>query len=295
MGGLILAAVLLAIGCAALAFLRWRDHRRIRRLQRETDDFLNHAGAPVDIALQEDDIAMLQNEICEMQDRLVRARELQKEECSRTSSLTADISHQLKTPLTTLRLYTEMDAAPHMEGSLTQISRMEHLIQSLLRLERLCADGYRFSFKEQDMKALIEEQWGFLTATFPERDLHITGNAVIRCDAKWMGEAFLNLLKNACEHTTPGGKIRIALDKTDAAFFCTLEDNGGGVSEKDLPHLFERFYRAEHQSAQGAGIGLSIVQEIIRRHHGTIVASNTGKGLKMEITLPVIDGNLTNS
>ncbi len=295
MGGLILAAVLLAIGCVLLSFLRWRDHRRIRRLRQETDDFLNHAGKPIDIALQEDDIAMLQNEICEMQDRLVRARELQKEECSRTSSLTADISHQLKTPLTTLRLYIEMDAAPHMEGSLSQISRMEHLIQSLLRLERLCADGYRFSFQEQDMNALIEEQWSFLTAAFPERELSITGSAVIRCDAKWMGEAFLNLLKNACEHTAPGGKIRISLDKTDAAFFCTLEDDGGGVSEKDLPHLFERFYRAEHQSAQGAGIGLSIVQEIIRRHHGTIIASNTGKGLKMEITLPVIDGNLTNS
>jgi len=295
MGGLIPVTVLLAIGCVLLFFLRWRDHRRIRSLQRETDNFLNHAGKPIDIALQEDDIAMLQNEICEMQDRLVRARELQREECSRTSSLTADISHQLKTPLTTLRLYTEMDAAPHMEGSLSQISRMEHLIQSLLRLERLCADGYRFSFKEQDMHTLIEEQWGFLTAAFPERDLSITGNAVIRCDAKWMGEAFLNLLKNACEHTAPGGKIRISLDKTDAAFFCTLEDDGGGVSERDLPRLFERFYRAEHQSDQGAGIGLSIVQEIIRRHHGTIVASNTGKGLKMEITLPVIDGNLTNS
>lgn len=295
MGGLILVTVLLAIVCILLLFLRWRDHRRIRRLRQETDDFLNHAGKPMDIALQEDDIAMLQNEICEMQDRLVRARELQKEECSRTSSLTADISHQLKTPLTTLRLYTEMDAAPHMEGSLAQISRMEHLIQSLLRLERLCADGYRFSFKEQDMNALIEEQWSFLTAAFPERDLQITGSAVIRCDAKWMGEAFLNLLKNACEHTAPGGKIRISLDKTDAAFFCALEDDGGGVSEKDLPHLFERFYRAEHQSAQGAGIGLSIVHEIIRRHHGTIIASNTGNGLKMEITLPVIDGILTNS
>lgn len=295
MGGLISLTAVLAVICLVLLLLRWKDHKRIRQLRQEAEDFLNHGGKPMDVALQEDDIAMLQNALCELQDRLIRARELQKEECRRTSSLTADISHQLKTPLTTLRLYTEMDAAPHMDAGLEQISRMENLIQGLLRLERLCADGYSFTYKDQDMNALIEQQWNYLTASFPDRNLIIAGKATVRCDDKWMGEAFLNLLKNACEHTAQGGKIWVSMEKTDAAFFCTLEDDGGGVPEKDLPHLFERFYRAEHQSTQGAGIGLSIVHEIIRRHHGTITASNTGKGLKMEITLPVIDGNLTNS
>ncbi len=289
MGGLIFLAAALGAACLTLMLLRWREHRRIRQLTREAEDFLNHSGKPMDVALGEDDLAMLQNALCELQDRLIRARELQKEECSRTSSLTADISHQLKTPLTTLRVYTELDAAPHMEASLAQISRMENLIQGLLRLERLCADGYRFTFTEQDMGELIQEQWRFLTPAFPGRNLELSGQAVIRCDGKWMGEAFLNLLKNACEHTAPGGTVWVTLEKTEAAFFCTLEDDGGGVPEKDLPHLFERFYRAEHQSAQGAGIGLSIVQEILRRHHGTIAASNTGRGLRMEITLPILE------
>lgn len=295
MGGLICLTAVLGAACAWLLVLRLRDHKRIRKLREKAEAFLSHGGKPVDVALGEDGIDMLQNEICELQDRLIRARELEKEECSRTSALTADISHQLKTPLTTIRLYTEMDAGPHMEESLEQISRMENLIQGLLRLERLCADGYSFTFQEQDMSALVRRQWDLLTTAFPGRKLRITGKAVIRCDGKWMGEAFLNLLKNACEHTCEGGTIRVSLEKTDAAFFCTLEDDGGGVREKDLPHLFERFYRAEHQSSQGAGIGLSIVREIIRRHHGTITASNTGKGLKMEIILPIIDGNLTNS
>ena len=289
MGGLIVLTAALGAVCLALAILRWREHRRIRQLTQQAEDFLNHSGKPMDVALGEDDIAMLQNALCELQDRLIRARELQKEECSRTSSLTADISHQLKTPLTTLRVYTELDAAPHKEASLSQISRMEHLIQGLLRLERLCADGYSFTFTEQDMGELIADQWSFLTPAFPGRKLELSGQSAIRCDAKWMGEAFLNLLKNACEHTAPGGTIWVSLEKTEAAFFCTLEDDGGGVPEKDLPHLFERFYRAEHQHTQGAGIGLSIVREILRRHHGTIAASNTGKGLRMEITLPIPD------
>lgn len=289
MGGLIFLAAALGAACLTLMILRLREHRRIRQLTQQAEDFLNHSGKPMDVALGEDDIAMLQNALCELQDRLIWARELQKEECSRTSSLTADISHQLKTPLTTLRVYTELDAAPHMEASLAQISRMENLIQGLLRLERLCADGYSFTFREQDMGELIAEQWSFLAPAFPGRNLELSGQAVIRCDGKWMGEAFLNLLKNACEHTAPEGTVWVSLEKTEAAFFCALEDDGGGVPEKDLPHLFERFYRAEHQSTQGAGIGLSIVREILRRHHGTIAASNTGKGLRMEITLPILE------
>ena len=289
MGGLIVLTAALGAVCLALAILRWREHRRIRQLTWQAEDFLNHGGKPMEVALGEDSLAMLQNEICELQDRLIRARELQKEECSRTGSLTADISHQLKTPLTTLRVYTELDAAPHKEASLSQISRMEHLIQGLLRLERLCADGYSFTFTEQDMGELIADQWSFLTPAFPGRKLELSGQSAIRCDAKWMGEAFLNLLKNACEHTAPGGTIWVSLEKTEAAFFCTLEDDGGGVPEKDLPRLFDRFYRAEHQHTQGAGIGLSIVQEILRRHHGTVIASNTGKGLRMEITLPILE------
>ena len=139
-----------------------------------------------------------------------------------------------------------------MEASLEQISRMENLIQSLLRLERLCADGYHFVFKSQDMKTLIEEQWSFLTAAFPGRSLTISGNAAIRCDKKWMGEAFLNLLKNACEHTAPGGTIRVSLEKSDAAFFCSLEDDGGGVCKKDLPHLVVQL--RDTQSRKNIGI-----------------------------------------
>ena len=105
----------------------------------------------------------------------------------------------------------------------------------------------------------------------------------------------MNLLKNACEHTGEDGVIRVKLERTDAAFFCTVEDNGGGVSPEELPKLFQRFYRAEHQSKNGAGIGLAIVKEIVQRHHGVITAENGRDGLKMSISMPMLDRNLTNS
>lgn len=291
---MILTCILLGGGCGLLLLRLHLLNRRIRRLTEQMDGFLSGREDAMDVALGEDRVAELQNGIGDLELALNRARKLKAEECSRTSQLTADISHQLKTPLTTLRLYTELDGAAHMEDSLTQIQRMEDLIQALLRLERLCADGYAFSFAPARGEDIIREQWQSLQACWPEKHLVITGEATLRCDRKWLGEAFLNLLKNACEHTASDGTIRVHLERTEAVFFCTLEDDGGGVAPEELPRLFRRFYRAEHQSKNGVGIGLAIVREVVERHHGTITAENGEFGLKMTISMPMLDKNLAN-
>ena len=295
MVGLIIACVVLAIICVVLLIQRLCIHRRINKLVEQVDGFNSGTAEMLDVALQEDKLAQLQNGIADSQLALVRARQLNAEECHRTSQLTADISHQLKTPLTTLKLYTELDNAPHMDASLEQIQRMENLIQALLRLERLCADGYAFNFAPADAEQILQEQWQGLQAIWPHKKLIVSGSAHIRCDENWLGEVFLNLLKNACEHTEENGVIRVQLERTEAAFFCVIEDNGGGVKENELPKLFQRFYRAEHQSKNGAGIGLAIVKEIIQRHHGNIIAENGKYGLRMTISMPMLDRNLTNS
>ena len=291
MGGLIILSII----CAGLLIRNLLLNRRIRKLAELVDDFNSGTGEMLDVALEEDALAQLHNGIADTQQALARAKQLNAEECHRTSQLTADISHQLKTPLTTLRLYTELDDAPHAAQCLDQIQRMEDLIGALLRLERLCADGYAFHFGTSDVETIIREQWQGLQTIWPDKKLMLEGAARIRCDENWLGEAFLNLLKNACEHTAEDGVIRVKLERTDAAFFCTVEDNGGGVSTEELPKLFQRFYRAEHQSKNGAGIGLAIVKEIIQRHHGVITAENGQEGLKMSISMPMLDRNLTNS
>ena len=295
MGGLIIACIILAAAYLILLIRCLVLNCRIRKLAEQVDGFNSGTAEMLDVALQEDRLAQLHNGIADLQLSLSRAKQLNSEECNRTSQLTADISHQLKTPLTTLRLYTELDNAPHMEASLEQIQRMESLIQALLRLERLCADGYAFNFAPADAENIIREQWQSLQAIWPEKKLIIEGSAHIRCDENWLGEAFLNLLKNACEHTPDNGLIHVKLERTEAAFFCVVEDNGGGVAPEDMPKLFQRFYRAQHQNKNGAGIGLAIVKEIIQRHHGNIAAENGKHGLKMTISMPILDRNLTNS
>ncbi len=295
MDGLIIVCLGLALTCLILLLRICLINRRIRKLSEQVNGYNSGTTDMLDVALQEDRLAQLHNGIADLQQALARARQLNMEECNRTSQLTADISHQLKTPLTTLRLYTEMDNAPHAEAGLEQIQRMENLIQSLLRLERLCADGYAFSFTSADAESIVREQWQSLQAIWPKKKLIIEGSAHIRCDENWLGEAFQNLLKNACEHTADDGVIRVQLERTEAAFFCIIEDNGGGVNPDELPKLFLRFYRAQHQNKNGAGIGLAIVKEIIQRHHGNITAENGKHGLKMTISMPMLDRNLTNS
>lgn len=295
MGGLITACTILSIICIIMIIERIHLYFRIRTLAEQVDSFNSGTAVMLDVALQEDKLAQLHNGIADLQQALTRAKQLNSEECIRTSQLTADISHQLKTPLTTLRLYTELDNTSHMEASLEQIQRMEDLIQALLRLERLCADGYAFQFEQADAKEIVLEQWESLQTMWPKKQIAIEGEAHIRCDERWLGEAFLNLLKNACEHTAENGEIRVQLERTEAAFFCVIEDNGGGVASDELTKLFQRFYRAEHQSRNGSGIGLAIVKEIIQRHHGNITAENGEHGLKMTISMPMLDRNLANS
>jgi len=273
-----------------IVLLRRRGEiRRLKNLSESMEDYLTGHGGRLPFSLKEDTVAQVENAACEMQNRIEMAEERFRGEARRTSGLTADISHQLKTPLASLRLFCEMDQSAHCAQQLSQIERMETLISSLLRLEKLCADGYGFTFSDCDLRRLIEQSWDQLHPLWPDKVLAVEGEASIRCDEKWMSEAFRNLMKNACEHTPEGGRIRVCLEQSDRTCCVTLEDNGGGAADKDLPHLFDRFYRAEGQAADGAGLGLAIVKEIIFRHHGFITAENGSEGLKFTVSLPILD------
>ena len=182
-----------------------------------------------------------------------------------------------------------MDAGAHVDQELQQIERMERLIHALLRLEKLSADGYSFTFSDYALLGIVSEAWQALEGNFPSKRIEVAGDATIRCDAVWMSEAVSNLLKNACEHTKPDGHIRVSIESSDTAVFLSVEDDGDGVEPDELSRLFERFYRAKGSNSNGSGLGLSIAREIVRHHHGTIHAETTIHGLKIVISIPILN------
>lgn len=289
MDRMIIAAVFFAVAAVILLTVLICQDQRIRKLSQQIDDYLAGRVPPLNFSVREDSLARLHNAIAELQDRQETLRENLHLESQRTGDLIADISHQLKTPLSALKLYCEMDESHHMSRQIDQIERMEGLIHALLRLERLCANGYDFNFDIHAVDEIARNAWNDLKESWPGTAMHIEGASRIRCDAQWLEEVFSNLFKNACEQMSGCGSITVRMENTDQSFFCTVEDEGGGVSRKDLPNLFRRFYRTKNASAKGAGLGLAIVREIIERHHGHVQASNTESGLRISMTIPVLN------
>ena len=167
--------ILLGIAAAVFAALYFIQKRRIERLAARTEDFLVTGKNALEYSVREDSIAPVHNAAAELENRILLSKEQVRDELKRTSTLIADISHQLKTPLASLKLFCELDEGAHMEAQLSQIERMEKLIYSLLRLERLCADGYDFVFEDHEVGQIIREAWESVCPVWTGRTLKIDG------------------------------------------------------------------------------------------------------------------------
>ena len=283
--------ILFAVLAAVFALLFFRQRTELGRLRTQTGRFLS-GGARTPLSLRDGRLAALQNDFEAIEGALELSRAETVREARRSTELLTDISHQLKTPLASLRLFLELDEGAHKNEALAQADRMEGLIYALLRLERMSNDGYAFRFEARQLAPLVQEAWDGLRVRFPEKRFSLTGDAVLRCDPGWLGEAFSNLLKNACEHTEPRGSVSVAITQTEREVRLTFSDDGGGVAPEELPRLFERFYQAKGGAQSGAGIGLNIVREIVARHHGTIVPENSEGGLRFTLYFPRLEQSL---
>ena len=286
-----LAIVLLSAAVILLIWLQHRERLRVRNLTDAINDFLL-SGEKIPISTDDGDLGHLQNNIYELQNHLLQERDSTRQEAQNNRAFLSDISHQLKTPLAALRLYCEMDETSHTEKELALIGKMEKLIQNVLTLEKLRSDTYEMNFQLCDVRVLCESIFRELQPLFAGKQFTVTGEGSLRADSDWLHEALMNVVKNACEHTPEDGKVDIQLVQTEKSLSVTVSDNGGGVSQEDLPKLFSRFHRAENAVPTSAGIGLAITKAVVDKHHGIISAQNGREGLSVNICLPILDGNL---
>lgn len=205
----------------------------------------------------------------------------------------SDISHQLKTPLAALTMYQEiLENEPDNAETVRQFSakmgaslkRMEQLILAMLKITRLDAGNIVFEKASHPVTAVIAQSIGELTfrAQTEHKALLIEGNhsQQLVCDMEWTAEAIGNIVKNALDHTQPGGTIRVSWEQTPAMLRVFISDNGSGIAPEDIHHIFKRFYRSSQSlDTQGIGLGLPLAKSIVEGQGGILsVQSEIGVG-----------------
>ncbi len=204
----------------------------------------------------------------------------------------ANISHQLKTPLTSIQILldniiesTDMNENTRKKFTLEilrQVKGMNFLILALLKLSRLDAGVVEFENKEINLKNLVEDIISDLDVVVDIKQISIIKNikdVTITGDYNWNKEAILNIIKNAVEHTQEGKNVYIDIDENDVYSKITVTDEGNGIAKKDLKHIFEKFYKVTDSDSNSFGIGLALSKSIIEKQNGYIsVDSKIGEG-----------------
>lgn len=284
------------IAAAISLVLYFRRKRDIEALAKSVEHYIEK-GEPLDFSTKDNCFAALQNSFNDLQNLMELEKHNTAVQSEKNTEFISDVSHQLKTPLAALRLYCEMEQSrkpgEHTEKELQLIEKMEGLIYRLLRLEKIRSDAYVMEFQFYDTEDIVKGLIADFQPLFPKKNFTFTGGGRMRCDRDWISEALGNLIKNAAEHTAEDGNIRIAVDTGDKSTTITVSDDGGGVSESELPKLFTRFHKTENASPNSAGIGLAITKAIVEKHHGTISAENRDKGFCVIMCFPHIDGYIT--
>lgn len=277
--------------------------RRYRELARMAQSLDRVLAGERDIKLRdmnEGELAILSSEIDKVIARLHHTvDELQAEKLALSDAL-ADISHQLKTPLTSMAIGTELirdrlaergDARDTVERLRLVQSLQRHvedLISALLKLARIDAGVIKLVSGPVDAVELVRKSFEPLAIAFDiagvEFSSSIQEGSGYEGDLSWSAEALGNILKNCMEHTPAGGRVTVRVTHDVLACRIRVEDTGPGIAEADLPHIFERFYRGQRGSAEdepstevnpaGVGIGLSLAKSLITAQGGTLTAEN---------------------
>lgn len=291
----------LATGLSVTVIFMTLTNRRYRALANMAANLDRVLAGERDIRLRdmnEGELAILSSEIDKVIARLnLTVGELQAEKLALSDAL-ADISHQLKTPLTSIAISTELvrdrlcargdseDLVERLRLTQTLQARVEDLVAALLKLARIDAGVIKLVRGAVDARELVRKSFEPLAIAFDIADVRFSADvqdgASYEGDLTWSVEALENILKNCMEHTPAGGCVSVRVTEDVLACRIRIEDTGPGIAESDLPHIFERFYRGSRDAnaassevnPAGVGIGLALSKSLVTAQGGTLTAEN---------------------
>ncbi|MCR2821287.1 sensor histidine kinase [Lederbergia panacisoli] len=287
-------SILLIASCIIFTHWRYREIEKLSSYLRQ----ISSGNYTLDVRdNHEGELSILKSDIYKVTLMLSEQGSLLQKDKIQLTDAISDISHQLKTPLTSMMVMSDLlsDAELPKEKRTeftrnirVQLERIEWLVSSLLKLSKIDAGTVQFKRDKIMVPKLIQAamQSVLIPIDIKEQNVSIKGQETVSFigDFNWTVEAIINILKNCVEHTNEGGNISISF--TENALFTELviADNGKGIPREDLPHIFKRFYKGKNASEESVGIGLAMAYSIIKSQNGDIsVVSEKEKGTQFRI------------
>lgn len=294
----ICAVLCLALGIILIMIFAVVTKRRYKNLN-DLNDYLSLVCKGIyDMNIDdntEGELSILKNNLYKVITLLQSQNEYLKNDKLYLADSIADISHQLKTPLTSMMVMCELlenEENPDKRQEFVavinnQLSKMKWLITNILKISKLDADATEFKREEVSISKVLDDSLKPFVLTAELKNIAIQNGAndfVFNGDESWTVEAVSNIVKNCLEHTNDGGKIIITSDSTNLYNKLTISDNGCGIAEEDLPHIFERFYHGKNSSKESVGIGLALAKTVFEKENASVsVESEQGRGSVFEI------------
>ena len=284
---------LLTLGLGAVCGTIWygstrRRYRELEGMSRDIDRILHGQEQQMLPQQEEGELAILRSEIGKMTVRLRENAQRQQEERVRLADAMADISHQLRTPLTAMRLTLSLleqeELTPQRRLALMRelkklTGRMEWLVEALLKMAQLDAGTVVFHPQDTTAAELVRRAAEPLEVPMEVRSIRFTaqaGEERLTCDVPWSTEALGNILKNCMEHAASW--VQVTARETAIFTEITVQDDGPGFDPEELPRLFQRFYRGKNAGENNFGIGLSLSRQVLAQQNGTVQAENVLTG-----------------
>lgn len=292
------AFISLALGIILSVVFYVFTMQRYRKIE-ELNDYLSEVcSGNYELAVNdnaEGELSILKNNLYKVMILLRTASEDAKKDKLYLADSLADISHQLKTPLTSMMIITEVlqdekdeeKRAGFIRIIEEQLEKMKWLITTLLKLSKLDADTADFNMKSLNCADIIDRSINPFLVQAEIRKIKISKHVnpfIFTGDENWSVEALENIIKNCLEHTSDGGTLNINTNSTTIYNEIEISDNGSGIAKEDLPHIFERFYHGKNSSAESVGIGLALSKAVFSKENANIdVKSKEGIGTKFTI------------